>query len=92
MWYRRHELRLCQHAAVGLVTASGDTKCKIITAASEPTLSLTIEAAATKNNTAASSATTMEVLPRPAVMSTQINPEASPQTDDRAVVEGATPG
>jgi hypothetical protein len=39
---------LMYDAAVGLVTASGDIKFKIIPAASAPTLSLTIEAAATK--------------------------------------------
>jgi hypothetical protein len=33
----------------------------------------------------------MEVLPRPAGTSTKINPEASPLTDDGALVEGATP-
>jgi hypothetical protein len=33
----------------------------------------------------------MEVLPRPAGTSKKQNPEASPATDDGAVVEGATP-
>jgi hypothetical protein len=106
---------LMDDAVVGLVTASGDTNCKIIAAASAPTLYLTIEAAATKNNTAASSATdgggvdvtrsttniralspppddgALEVLSRSVGTSTNINPEASPSMDDRAVVEGATP-
>jgi hypothetical protein len=72
----------------GLVTASGDTICKIIPAASAPTLYLTIEIAATKINSAVSSATVMEVLPRSVGASTKINPEAIPPTDDGAEVEG----
>jgi hypothetical protein len=65
-------------AAVGLITASGDKKCKKIPAASAETLYLTIEAAATNINSASRLATAMEVLPRPAGTSAQINPEASP--------------
>jgi hypothetical protein len=78
-------------AAVDLVTASGDTKCKNIPAASAATISLTTEAAATHIKSAASSATVMEMLPSPAGASTQINPEASPPTVDGAEVQGATP-
>jgi hypothetical protein len=40
--------------SVDLVAASGDTKCKNISAASAPTLFFTIEAAATKHNAVAS--------------------------------------
>jgi hypothetical protein len=68
---------LMDDAVVDLVTA-GDTKYKNIPAAIAATLSLTIEAAATNIKSAASSATVMEVLPRPEGASTQINPEASP--------------
>jgi hypothetical protein len=79
------------HAAVDLVTESGDTKCKNIPRAIAATLSLTIEAAATNIKSAASSETVVEVLPRQAGTSTQINPEASPATVDGAEVQGDTP-
>jgi hypothetical protein len=82
---------LMDDSAIGLVTSSGDTTCRIIPAASAPTLILTIEVAATNINSVASSATATEVLPRPEGKSTQINPEASPPTDDGADVEGAAP-
>jgi hypothetical protein len=57
---------LMDDAAVYLVTASGDTKCKNIPTASAATISLTTEAAATHIKSAASSATVMEVSPRQA--------------------------
>jgi hypothetical protein len=78
-------------AAVGLVTASGDKKCKNIPAASAATLYLTIEAAATHIKSAASLAMAMEVLPRPAGTSIHINPEASPPTVNGSEVEVGTP-
>jgi hypothetical protein len=76
-------------AAIDLVTASGDTKCKNIPAASAATISLTTEAEATHIKSAASMF--MEVLPRPAGAITQINLEAIPPTVDGSKVQGATP-
>jgi hypothetical protein len=75
-------------AAVDLITASGDTKCKNIPAASAATLSVTIEAEATNIKSTASLETVMEVLPRQAGTSTHINIEASPPTVDGAEVQG----
>jgi hypothetical protein len=49
------------------------------------------DAAGTQIKSAASSATIVEVLPRPAGANTQINLEAGPPTVDGAEVQGATP-
>jgi hypothetical protein len=51
----------------------------------------TTEAAGTDIKLAASSATIMEVLPRPVGAITQINPEGYPPTRDSAEVQGGTP-
>jgi hypothetical protein len=51
----------------------------------------TTEAAGANIKSTASSATVMEVLPRPAGASTQINMEACPPTLNGAEVQGATP-
>jgi hypothetical protein len=86
---------LMDDAAVGVGTASGDTNCKIIPAASASTLSLTIEAGATPKDTRHKIIPVATSADESQKNITVANPLADgttirPTTNDPAVAAGAT--